>query len=70
MKFESKSSHISGSSYDPDKKQLSITFKNGDVYNYHNVSLEDYNAFKHSESHGKYFHNNIKNKFEFTKGTK
>jgi hypothetical protein len=70
MKFTSTSSHVSHVEYHPDKKQMSVTFKNGDTYHYSGVSLEDYNLFKNAKSHGKHINSHIKDKFLYTKGNK
>ena len=50
------STNILETIYNPEKKSLVITFKGGRVYEYKNVSLETYNKFELSESHGKSFH--------------
>lgn len=68
MNFTSNSSHVSGGSFDPVKKQMIVTFKNGHVYTYHNVTLDVYNAFKNASSHGEHLAKHIKDKYQFTKG--
>ena len=42
--------------YDPNTKDLIITFRGGRVYQYKNVDPKIYNQFEQSESHGKSFH--------------
>lgn len=67
MTFTSTSSHVSSAAYNKDKKQLTVHFKNGDVYTYNNVSLEDYLAFKVAPSHGKHLVKHIKDKYTYSK---
>jgi hypothetical protein len=45
---------------------LEILFKSGNIKYYHGVPDEIWNEFKESESHGKYFYNSFRNKFDFS----
>lgn len=47
--------------------RLRIMFSNGLIYDYYNVSKEVYNSFLKAESIGKYFHANIKEKYNYEK---
>lgn len=61
------SSTIDKIGYDADSKTLTITFDNGETYNYKNVPEKTHKALMKSKSKGKYFHKNIKDKFESEK---
>lgn len=54
------SSHIQSAAYDEDTKILSIQFKGGRVYHYHDVPPDEYEAFVNAPSAGSHFHDNIK----------
>lgn len=51
--------------YDPFLSVLSIHFKNGGVYDYLEVPEETYEELLKAPSSGKFFHLNIKPKFQF-----
>ena len=58
------SSNIASSRFEKDTNTLYITFvKGGLIYKYENVDLSDYLYLQHSESTGKGFISNIKNKY-------
>ena len=59
-----KSSNLDMVRYDKDKNTLHIIFANGSEYQYKEVSIQRYNSFLSAESKGKYFHLNIKDKYE------
>jgi len=61
------SSNISAIGYDADNQILEVEFTNGAVYSYSGVSSDEYEGFMSSDSKGKYFHANIKNRYSFTK---
>jgi len=61
------STNILFSTYDPSEEKLYICFTKGNVYIYQGISNELNNSFEESESQGKFFLENIKNKFSFTK---
>ncbi len=61
------SSNISAVGYDADGQTLEIEFTNGSVYQYANVPVGEYDGFMASDSKGKYFHANIKNRYSFVK---
>lgn len=51
--------------YDPFMSVMTVHFKNGGVYEYLEVPEETYNNLLKSSSTGKFFHLNVKNKFQF-----
>ncbi len=53
--------------YDKTKELLQVEFKNGDVYNYSDITEEMYKALTSAESIGKYYLANIKGKFSANK---
>lgn len=59
-----RSSMISEIEYDEAKKLLKLKFAKGGWYEYKEVPKEVYNELLSSESIGKYFLANIKNKYE------
>ncbi len=59
------SSTISEINYDG--KALAVTFNNGREYVYEGVSKELYEEFAKAESKGKYFHENINYKYNYTR---
>jgi hypothetical protein len=52
------SSHIADATHDG--KHLTVTFKSGAQYTYHDVPTEKWEAFQKAESKGKYLHEQIK----------
>jgi len=51
--------------YDPFMEVLTVNFRNGGVYEYIEVPEKVYNDLIEAPSAGKFFHVNIKNKFQF-----
>ena len=62
-----KSSNISAIGYDIESKKLRVRFSNGSEYDYEEVSQETFVAFISASSTGRYYHQNIKNKFTSAK---
>jgi lysyl-tRNA synthetase class 2 len=60
------SSMIEKCFYDFTKNKLKVKFNGGQVYEYENVEPAVYEAFCQAESTGRYFIENIKNKYDFT----
>lgn len=54
------SSNLNGASYEKARKVLTVTFKNGAVWEYKNVSIREVNALEKAESQGKFFVETIK----------
>jgi len=59
------SSTISSMEYDHLMSNLDVHFKNGGVYRFCGVPDNILDEIKNTESVGRYFHSNIKNKFDF-----
>lgn len=62
-----KSSNIKSIGYNNDTKTLEIEFKSGDIYQFFNVPLIEYQTLLSASSHGSYFYHNIRNKFKWSK---
>lgn len=56
-----RSSNIDGMSYDADRQQLWIRFKDGAVYTYYDVPLNLAKGIYHAASKGRYFWKKIRN---------
>ena len=50
-----------------DGKDMTITFTSGSTYVYSNVPNEVYTDFVNADSKGRYFHNNIKESYTYTR---
>lgn len=61
------SSNISSVGYDIGSSILEIEFSSNDVYQFFNVPENVYRSFLAANSHGQYFYENIKDRFEFKK---
>ena len=59
------SSTISEINYDG--KLLTVTFNNGREYTYEGVSEKIYEDFSKAESKGKYFHENINHRYNYSR---
>ena len=53
--------------HDPASNTLRVKFKNGGVYEYHNVTAEKHQALMGSDSIGKHFAAHIRQNHEFRK---
>lgn len=60
------SSNIAKAAYHFVKKDLKITFNNGNRYIYHDVKLSEFKDFCLAESHGKFLNAHIKPHKEVT----
>lgn len=58
-----RSSAITFAEYNPDKRELYITFKQGSTYTYYGVPPQVYEAFLSASSAGTYFNDYIKDKY-------
>lgn len=61
------SSNITSAKYDTETKDLTINFKSGFIYDFYDIPWELFTKFRLSESQGKFFNSQIKNKFKFKK---
>jgi len=58
------SSNLASIGYDSSTGTLEIEFKSGGaVWQYYDFPEHKWNEFEYAESHGKYFHANIKNQY-------
>lgn len=57
------SSMIVGALYEEDERNLQVVFKNGSLYQYSFVEPEVFEQLTQSESAGKYFHDNIRDRY-------
>lgn len=64
------SSNIREAVFDPFMKVLTLRFKTGGDYQYIGVEQEVYDGLIKAKSAGRYFHANIRNKYEFLKVTR
>lgn len=61
------SSNLESIGYDKEKQWLEVQFKNGTMYRYFDVPEIVFFELGKAESVGKYFHANVKNKYNFEK---
>lgn len=59
-----RSGMITKIAYDESEKLLTLTFASGGAYGYKDMPKEVFDALLAAESAGKYFHANIKGKYE------
>lgn len=62
-----KSANLTKAEYDPFMKILSLTFKNGGVYDYVDVEEVVFREMTLAESAGKFFHSKIRGHYEYLK---
>lgn len=61
------SSNISSIGYDEGSKTMEICFKNGGVYQHHDVPQEAYDGLMAAKSKGGHYASTIRGKFKHTK---
>jgi hypothetical protein len=61
------SSDIKSIGYDRESHILEIEFHSGGIYQYFNVPVTIYENFMSASSHGEFFHQNIKDVYQFSK---
>lgn len=59
------SSNLEGCEFFPESGVLTLEFKSGATYNYRNVPANVYHGLMAAESHGIFFHENIRDKFKY-----
>lgn len=57
------SSHIDGARYDSMQRKMIVRYKNGSVYEVHNISADSYQQFMDAKSQGEHYHANIKDNY-------
>jgi len=63
------SSLMNEARYDPFMQVMTIEFANGTIYEFIEVPKKTYSELVESESAGRYFHSQIRGKFEFLRRT-
>jgi hypothetical protein len=61
------SSNLSEAIYDSSNKNLKVTFKSGNIYEYDDVPWDTFTKFRMAKSQGSYFSKNIAREFEYRK---
>jgi len=61
------SSNLASIGYDKENEILEIEFNHGGIYQYFDVPIEEYKALMNADSHGSYFHHNIRDVYEYEK---
>jgi len=61
------SSNLKFASFQTEAKTLSVTFKNGTIYEYYGVPWETFTKFRMSESQGKFLNSKINKVYEYKK---
>lgn len=61
------SSHLSRVRYDEKSRTLEVEFQDGQHYQYFDVPRRTYDGLMRASSHGKYFHENIRESFRYTR---
>jgi KTSC domain len=61
------SSNIVAIGYDADSQTLEVEYTSGAVYQYSSVPAGEHEGFMNADSKGKYYHANIKNRYQFVK---
>lgn len=61
------STDIRSIGYEPESKILEIEFHSGGIYQYFGVPASVYQGLMSAASHGKYFHQHVKNVYEYVK---
>jgi hypothetical protein len=59
------STTLASVSYFPDRRLLELEFRNGAVYQYFDVPLQDYHELLAADSKGTYFNRHIRNCFSY-----
>lgn len=64
MKLDLKpSSNISGASYDPESKELTVRYHHGGAYIYNSVPQSVVDDFSKADSHGQFHHRHLKGRY-------
>lgn len=64
---EIESSNLTEAIYETSSKNLNVTFKNGNIYEYDDVPWDTFTKFRMAESQGSYFSKNIARKYTYRK---
>jgi len=61
------SSNLGSASFDTENETLTVTFKNGSIYEYYKFPWSNFVKFRASESQGKFFSSQINGKYTYKK---
>jgi hypothetical protein len=61
------STDVASIGYDPDSQTLEVEFLSGGIYQYFQVPQSTYEEFINAPSKGKYLHQNIKNRYPYSR---
>ena len=67
IEVEIKSSNLKFASYDTDSELMTVEFNSGAIYEYKKVPWNKFTKFRLAESQGRYFNENIKKNYTFSK---
>ena len=67
IEVDVESSNLQGAVYNTENKNLRVTFKTGNIYEYDDVPWDVFTKFRMAESQGKYFNANIARKYTYKK---
>lgn len=65
-KKSSRQSHVTDHSYNPETKELDVTFHGARKYRYHDVTAKQYDSMKSHPSPGGFLHAHIIGKNDYT----
>lgn len=63
------SSNLKSATYETEVKTLSVTFKNGSIYEYYDVPWEIFTKLRMAESQGKFMNQHVNKTFKYKKVT-
>jgi len=63
------STNLKFASFQTETKTLSVTFKNGTIYEYYGVPWKVFTKFRMSDSQGKFLNTNVNKVYEYKKVT-
>ena len=67
INVEINSTNLKSASYNTESKTLTVSFKNGSIYEYYEFPWELFAKFRVSESQGKFFSSQINGKYKYKK---
>lgn len=62
-----KSSNVKSATYDPASREMDVTFKDGETYDYAGVPMRRFNSFDSAPSKGKFMHTKVIPNYKATK---
>ena len=67
INVEINSTNLKSASYNTENKTLTVSFKNGSIYEYYEFPWEIFTKFRMSDSQGKFFSSQINGKYKYKK---